>query len=218
MSNIRSKLINAENMVMAGLTAGAAAGVGYYNSFNNNNLSHHAKDIAEKIGQIIPDASNTVNVTNLAATAQTLGNDLYKASRAQGITLDVALCVIALPSFLVSVGHHAGRNGMGWIKYATSEWDYHLGRGLQLAGFGLMGKGIHADGESNPQTATAFVGAAPVTIAIGTFFVERNRGKHMKAAQDAAAQNAYQPLSGINVSAPVEGQNNPVVPAYSAYR
>jgi hypothetical protein len=198
MSNIRSKLINAKNMGMAALSGGAALGVGYYNSFNNNKLSHTAKDIAEKIDHIIPDAANMVNVTTLAADAQALGNELYKASRVQGITLDVVLCVIALPSFLESLGHHSAKNALSWAQYVTKNWDYILGRGFQMGGFAVMGKGIHEDGAGNPQYATAYVGAAPLAISIGSFFVEKNRAKN--AAEAVAQQQGYQPFNGAQVN------------------
>jgi hypothetical protein len=205
MSNIRSKLINAKNMGMATLSGAAALGVGYYNSFNNNKLSHTAKDIADKVDHIIPDSSlNAVNITTLAADAHSLGNELYKASRIQGITLDVVLCVIALPSFLESLGHHAAKNGFSWAQYVAKNWDYIIGRGFQMGGFAVMGKGIHEDGAGNPQYATGYVGAAPLAISVGTFFVEKNRAKNI--AEAAAQQQGYLPFNSaqVNANAPIQ--------------
>lgn len=170
-------------MGMAVVASAASLAVGYYNSFNNNKLSHQAKDIADQLKDVTLAETNTVNITTLIDEATALNKELYKASRVQGITLDVVLCLIALPSFLESCGHHAAKNTLTWGQYLSQNWDYLVGRALQAGGFGLMGKGIHEDGAGNPQFATTYVGFAPLTICAGTLFVERNRARQAQLAE-----------------------------------
>jgi hypothetical protein len=204
--------------IPAVLAGTGSLALNYFQAFKDNTLSKHAGELKASISNMTASAdSESVPLTqHLITQAQTLQDQLYASSRRQGIITNMLVASVIVLPVLQSLGHHASVTA-GYMAYLTNNWDYVLGRTLQLGGITMIGKGIHADGAGNPQLSTALIGSGTVITGAACFFIERNRQKTHLARQQVEA-NAQPFLNSRNPGEMELGEGIRAQPSAPAFR
>jgi hypothetical protein len=183
------------------------AGFNLYGAWKTNDVSKAVGAQKDKLDALIVNAPEAMKpqlqevVNNLDAVR----NDAYKLSRTQGIGADIVLLVFYTVPGLVESLDHKAKGAWTTCRYWTDNALSHLGRALQLGGLGLVGKGIHADGQGNPQQATGYVAGGTVALFAGNTIVNGVKAKEA-AGQPRDLEQGGRNVAGQQYDAPLMPQ------------
>lgn len=210
MSTSRLKKVlkqQAEEVAAPVAAAGAAViGLDLYSAIHTHDASRTAADIAAKMSSAVA----IDDIAPLVTGQKSLEHDLFVTSEIQGLTAAAILSLITVPSLLKSIAYAPVKTA-GLTTHVLQNWDYYLGRVLQLGGTAMACEGFIQHGKQETALETGLFCGAPLLAYLGTTFVNLNKAKH--AERNVALPGGYDPLNNNSFASGGE-PSAPPAPAY----
>jgi hypothetical protein len=156
--------------------------------------------------------SHADNSSVTSSYFDSISNDLYYASRVEGIGCNVIFAVATL--FLFANGWQHIKDFELRFRSFWKFWDFWLGFTVDVVGVGLLLQGFTCFGSGNPQDGTSYVAGGLFCISLGSLlilkkFVIDSDGESAAQNLQPNFQQEQQEGGSSTASAPTQYSYNP---------
>jgi hypothetical protein len=185
--------------VIATLCWAASMGLSFFGTFK---MAQLVKTTDEVINRVANNTQLWVDLTDIK-------NDIYTASRVEGIGTDVIFLIICMYIFGNSLQYI--KNWLERASACTGHKLFWFALILDLVGFGACFEGFAQYGGQNPQNATAFISSGMALVAFASWLIIRRYEETLDVIPGGPQYN----FEGYNPGGITPIQNQYIPPGFS---